>query len=85
MIDYLKSISPSPPSKQSKKAGQIFLTAFDYKAAREDELSFKEDQKIEFIEDLEDGWASGKLLDNGIVGLYPTNFVEVNSVKTRRI
>ena len=53
------------------------MAAYAYDAANKDELSFKEGQKIEFIEDLEDGWATGKLLDNGIIGLYPTNFVEV--------
>jgi len=71
-----KSIPPPPPSIKPKKEVKIFVAAYTYDAANKDELSFKEGQKIEFIEDLEDGWATGKLLDNGIIGLYPTNFVE---------
>ena len=34
---------------------------------------------IEFINDLEEGWATGKLIDTGKVGHYPTNFVEVST------
>lgn len=71
-----KSIPPPPPSIKPKKEVKIFVAVYTYDAANKDELSFKEGQKIEFIEDLEDGWATGKLLDNGIIGLYPTNFVE---------
>ena len=70
---------------QSKKAGPIFLVIFDYEAANTDELSFKKDQKIEFIEDVEEGWAKGKLLDNGKIGLFPNNYVEVCSGKTQII
>merc|ERR1719259_445252 len=77
-----KSIPPPPPSIKPKKEVKIFVAAYTYDAANKDELSFKEGQKIEFIEDLEDGWATGKLLDNGIIGLYPTNFVEIISKNT---
>ena len=38
----------------------------------------KEGQMIEFINELEEGWATGKLIDSGKVGHYPTNFVEVS-------
>lgn len=34
---------------------------------------------IEFINELEEGWATGKLIDSSKVGHYPTNFVEVSS------
>ena len=80
-----QSIPPPPPSIKPKKEVKIFVAAYTYDAANKDELSFKEGQKIEFIEDLEDGWATGKLLDNGIIGLYPTNFVEVCLGKIPRI
>ena len=78
VILLFQSIPPPPPSIKPKKEVKIFVAAYTYDAANKDELSFKEGQKIEFIEDLEDGWATGKLLDSGIIGLYPTNFVEVN-------
>ena len=77
---YFQSIPPPPPSIKPKKEVKIFLATYAYDAANKDELSFKVGQKIEFIEDLEDGWATGKLLDSGIIGLYPTNFVEVNYI-----
>ena len=85
VIGFFQSIPPPPPSIKPKKEVKIFVAAYTYDAANKDELSFKEGQKIEFIEDLEDGWATGKLLDNGIIGLYPTNFVEVCLGKIPRI
>ena len=85
LLMIFQSIPPPPPSIKPKKEVKIFVAAYTYDAANKDELSFKEGQKIEFIEDLEDGWATGKLLDNGIIGLYPTNFVEVCLAKIPRI
>ena len=54
------------------------MAIFAYDAANADEISFKEGQMIEFINDLEEGWATGKLIETGKVGHYPTNFVEVS-------
>lgn len=71
-----KTKPPPPPSIKPKKEVKICVAFYSYDAANKDELSFKEGQKIEFIEDLEDGWATGKLLDTGAIGFYPTNFVE---------
>lgn len=73
------------PSIKSKKEIKIYVVKYDFDGANNDRrcLSIKKGQRIEFIEDSEfkeDGWASGKLLDNGLIGLYPTNYVEVCSV-----
>ena len=54
------------------------MAIFAYEAANADEISFKEGQMIEFINELEEGWATGKLIETGKVGHYPTNFVEVS-------
>jgi hypothetical protein len=42
-------------------------------AQQDDELTLEEDDIIEVIEDVEDGWARGKLRDK--TGVFPTNFV----------
>merc|ERR1711935_278620 len=67
---------PPPPMKAKKEAKQLHMALFDYEAANADEISFKEGQMIEFINELEEGWATGKLIDSSKVGHYPTNFVE---------
>jgi len=48
---------------------------YDYKAAQEDELTFKSGEIIEKLGNAdEDGWCRGR--KDGKVGLYPSNFVE---------
>jgi len=56
----------------------MFEAIYDYTAQSKDELTFTSGQKIEFVEDLEDGWATGKLIHNNTIGHYPTNFVQVS-------
>lgn len=46
-------------------------------AQQDDELTLEEDDIIEIIEDVEDGWARGKLKDK--IGVFPTNFVSFTS------
>merc|ERR1711976_691151 len=71
-----KAQPPPPPPIKAKKEVKLHMAIFAYDAANADEISFKEGQMIEFINDLEEGWATGKLIETGKVGHYPTNFVE---------
>ncbi|CAD5205552.1 unnamed protein product [Bursaphelenchus okinawaensis] len=54
---------------------------YSYDAAQDDELTLCENDIIEFLEDVEDGWARGKL--NGKIGLFPTNFVTFPAVPSQ--
>jgi hypothetical protein len=61
---------------------KMMKAVFSYRAANEDEISFDEGTLLTFLETVEDGWARGKL-QNGKMGLFPTNFVEVSILKIR--
>lgn len=77
---------PPPPSKKpinSKLLNESnsdtsfnkkFKVTFAYKADNSDELNLQIGDVVEFLKDIEEGWAEGKC--NGKVGLYPTNFVQ---------
>ncbi|CAD5207977.1 unnamed protein product [Bursaphelenchus xylophilus] len=60
-----------PVKRESSKA--LARVRYSYDAAQDDELNLCENDVIEVLEDVEDGWARGKL--NGRIGLFPTNFV----------
>jgi hypothetical protein len=50
---------------------------YDYEATDEGELSFHAGDNITILERLEGGWWKGKLQSNGLIGLYPSNFTDV--------
>lgn len=56
-----------------------FIARFSYSPQQPDELTLNEGDELEFIENVEDGWARGMLHTSGPfkgkTGLYPTNFV----------
>jgi hypothetical protein len=68
-----------PPSSANMPA-RVGIVRFSYAAQQEDELNLKEGDKLEVLEDVEDGWARGQLLNadgnvSGRTGMFPTNFV----------
>ena len=75
---------PPPPSKKPVNSknesnsdtsfNKKFKVTFAYKADNSDELNLQIGDVVEFLKDIEEGWAEGKC--NGKVGLYPTNFVQ---------
>lgn len=48
---------------------------FDYDAENSDELTLKEGDMVEVLDQEEEGWWKGELY--GKVGLFPSNFVEL--------
>ena len=53
----------------------IAKVIFDHDAGGDDELSLKEGELVEVLDQEDDGWWKGLL--NGKVGLFPTNFVKL--------
>ena len=52
----------------------LVLALYDYKADKDDELTFKENSVIYVTAKNDDGWWEGVM--NGITGLFPGNYVE---------
>lgn len=69
-------LAPKPGNNNSR----IATVRFSYAAQQEDELTLLEDDVIEVMEDVEDGWARGKLKDK--IGMFPTNFVSFSTATT---
>ncbi|XP_065583401.1 intersectin-1-like isoform X3 [Artemia franciscana] len=62
--------SPAPPTIQVEKV----IAMFPYTAQNDDELSLKKDDVIIVINKDDASWWQGEL--NGVVGLFPSNYVE---------
>ncbi|KAI6179827.1 hypothetical protein M3Y98_00652800 [Aphelenchoides besseyi] len=72
--------APKKPPKPNNNNNRTAHVRFSYVAQQDDELTMEEDDMIEVIEDVEDGWARGRLKDK--VGLFPTNFVSFTTTQT---
>ncbi|KAI8979907.1 hypothetical protein BDB01DRAFT_843920 [Pilobolus umbonatus] len=76
---YDTSRSPQPAfNNQFGSSGgspQFVIALYDYNAQAEGDLSFKKDDRIEIIEKTSDGngWWTGRL--NGLIGIFPGNYV----------
>ncbi|XP_023662682.2 intersectin-2-like isoform X2 [Paramormyrops kingsleyae] len=53
------------------------ITMYDYKAGNEDEMSFSKGQLINVLNKDDADWWKGEL--NGVVGLFPTNYVKMTT------
>ncbi|XP_048861414.1 intersectin-2-like [Brienomyrus brachyistius] len=53
------------------------ITMYDYKAGNEDEMSFSKSQLINVLNKDDANWWKGEL--NGVVGLFPTNYVKMTT------
>ena len=54
------------------------VVTFDYAAQEDDELTLRIGQVLRNICVMGEGWAEGELF--GVVGMFPTNFVEMREV-----
>ncbi|GAA99296.1 uncharacterized protein L969DRAFT_86526 [Mixia osmundae IAM 14324] len=66
--------SPLAPSAPTATA------LYDYDAAEDNELTFREGDHITGIEDLGEGWFTGHL--GGVSGMFPSNYVELTEAAT---
>lgn len=77
------SAAPPPPARRSveppKPAGPAAVAEYDYDAAEDNELTFKENDKIINIEFVDEDWWLGELEKNGEKGLFPSNYVALQN------
>lgn len=67
--------APAPPAAAVDE-GVVAIAIYDYEAAEDNEISFREGDRITEIEAASDDWWQGKDA-SGDVGLFPANYVEV--------
>lgn len=74
------SPTPATPRTSDPSAAGKGLTAvalFDYQADDDDELTFDPGELITDIEQIDPGWWKGQA--RGKIGLFPANYVELQS------
>ena len=72
-------------SLRKKDSVQIFVAIHDYVAKENDEISLEKGDRIEYLAPTDDtGWATGRDLKCGKIGLYPTNFVQVTTESSNK-
>lgn len=54
----------------------VFKAMYDYDAADEDEVSFRDGDIIINPEPIDDGWMYGTVQRSGHTGMLPSNYVE---------
>lgn len=55
---------------------KVSKSMYDYVAADDDEVSFREDDLIIQCEPIDDGWMMGTVESSGQHGMLPSNYVE---------
>ncbi|XP_056392600.1 nebulin [Hyla sarda] len=63
---------PSHPST----TGKSFRAMYDYRAADDDEVSFKDGDTILNVQTIDEGWMYGTVQRTGKTGMLPANYVE---------
>ncbi|XP_063789619.1 nebulin isoform X5 [Pseudophryne corroboree] len=63
---------PSHPST----TGKTFKAMYDYRAADNDEVSFKDGDAIVNVQTIDEGWMYGTVQRTGKTGMLPANYVE---------
>ncbi|XP_053326911.1 nebulin isoform X4 [Spea bombifrons] len=63
---------PSHPST----AGKSFRAMYDYRAADNDEVSFRDGDTIVNVQTIDEGWMYGTVQRTGKTGMLPANYVE---------
>lgn len=78
--EWSESFTTNDSLTENGESGVSVRALYDYEAAEADELSFKQGDVFEKLEDEdEQGWCKGRKDD--CVGLYPANYVEVLTEK----
>lgn len=68
---------PPPQPKQivAPKTVSAVTALFDFPGAEAGDLSFKEGQQIEVLEEVDESWLKGRLLGSNTSGIFPRSFV----------
>ncbi|KAI0940986.1 hypothetical protein AcV7_003214 [Taiwanofungus camphoratus] len=69
-------VAATEPEPVAADEGVTAIALYDYDAAEDNELTFREGDRIVEIEAIDEGWWKGKDI-HGNEGLFPANYVEV--------
>jgi hypothetical protein len=69
---------PAPPAAAATEdLGQVAIGLYDYEAGEDNEISFRENDRITHIEFASEDWWQGVGPDGKSFGLFPANYVEL--------
>ncbi|XP_053309894.1 LIM and SH3 domain protein 1 isoform X1 [Spea bombifrons] len=74
---YQEPVVPVSTQRSAPVGGQKrFRAVYDYNAADEDEVSFKDGDTIINVQQIDEGWMYGTVERTGETGMLPANYVE---------
>uniref|UniRef100_A0A915Q802 SH3 domain-containing protein n=1 Tax=Setaria digitata TaxID=48799 RepID=A0A915Q802_9BILA len=74
-VNHSKTSSATTPTKLANNGPPLFVALFDYDARTDEDLSFKKDELLYILNDMQGDWWYAKSKTTNLCGYIPSNYV----------